>query len=129
MAGNLSDYAEKKLLDHLLGTASYTMPSTVYLALYISAPTDSTSGTEVTGGSYARQSVAFDAVTSGAGSTTNSANVDFTGMPACTVTAVAVCDQLTSGNILVYGTLTTSKTLDAGDILRISAGDLSISIA
>jgi hypothetical protein len=129
MAGNLSDYAEKKLLDHLLGTASYTMSTTIHLALYTSAPTDSSAGTEVTGGSYARQPATFDAVTSGAGSTTNDTNIDFAGMPACTVVAVAVCDAVTGGNILVYGTLTTAKTLDAGDILRISAGDLSITIA
>lgn len=129
MAGNLSDYAEAKLLDHLLGTAAYTMPTTVRLALYTVAPTDSTTGTEVTGGSYARQPAAFAATTSGAGSTTNSSNIDFTGMPACTVVAVAVMDAATSGNMLVYGTLTTNKTLDAGDILRVTAGDLSISIA
>jgi hypothetical protein len=129
MAGNLSDYAEKKLLDHLLGTASYTMPSAVYLALYTVAPTDSTEGTEVTGGDYERKVVTFNGVTSGSGSTTNNTTLDFTGMPACTVVAVAVLDALTSGNILVYGTLSTNKTLDSGDILRVASGDLSITIA
>jgi hypothetical protein len=129
MAGNLSDYAEKKLLDHLLGTTSYTMPSAVYLALYTAAPTDSSGGTEVTGGSYVRKVVTFDEVTSGSGSTTNDTTLDFTGMPSCTVVAVAVLDALTSGNILVYGTLSTNKTLDSGDILRVASGDLSITIA
>jgi hypothetical protein len=129
MAGNLSDYAEKKLLDHLLGTTSYTMPSAVYLALYTAAPTDSSGGTEVTGGSYVRKVVTFNGVTSGSGSTTNNTTLDFTGMPACTVVAVAVLDALTSGNILVYGTLSTNKTLDSGDILRVASGDLSITIA
>lgn len=126
MAGNLSDYLENKVLDHILGRTAYTMPATPYLALYTVAPTDSTAGTEVTGGSYARKSISFNAASAGA--STNSANVDFTGMPACTVVAVAVTDALTAGNILVYGTLTTNKTLDAGDILRVAAGDLSISI-
>lgn len=125
MAGNLTNYAENKLLDHLLGTAAYTMPTT-YVALYTVAPTDSSSGTEVAGGSYARQTGAFS-VSSG-GATSNSSNIDFTGMPACTVVAVAICDALTSGNILVYGTLAANKTLDAGDTLRISSGDLDISI-
>ena len=126
MAGNLSDYLEAKLLDHFLGTTSYTMPTDVYLALYTSAPTDSTSGTEVSGGSYVRKVATFNAASSG--STTNTSDIDFTGMPACTVVAIAVCDALSSGNILVYGGLTANKTLDAGDILRVSAGDLSISI-
>lgn len=126
MAGNLSNYLENKLLDHFLSTTSYTMPSDVYLALYTVAPTDSTSGTEVTGGSYARQAITFHAASSGA--TTNDSNVDFAGMPSCTVVALAVCDASSSGNILVYGGLTANKTLDAGDILRVSSGDLSISI-
>jgi len=126
MAGNLSDYLEVKLLDHFLGTTTYTKPAAVYLALYTAAPTDSTAGTEVSGGSYVRKVVTFNGAASG--STTNVANVDFTGMPACTVVAIAVTDAVSSGNILVYGPLTANKSLDAGDILRVSAGDLSISI-
>lgn len=125
MAGNLTNYAEDKILDHLLGTASYTMPTT-YISLYTVAPTDSSAGTEVTGGSYARQAAAFSAASGGA--TSNSANLDFTGMPSCTVVAVGVMDALTGGNLLVYGTLTANKTLDAGDILRIASGDLDITI-
>lgn len=126
MAGNLSNYLENKVLDHILGTTSYTMPATPFLALYTVAPTDSTSGTEVTGGSYSRKSVSFSAASSG--TATNSANVDFTGMPTATVVAVAVCDASTGGNILVYGSLTSSKTVTSGDTLRIASGDLSISL-
>lgn len=126
MAGNLSDYLEVKLLDHFLGTTTYTKPTTVYLALYTVAPTDATSGTEVSGGSYSRKVATFNAAASG--STVNNADVDFNGMPACTVVAIAVTDALTNGNILVYGPLTANKSLDAGDILRVSSGDLSISI-
>lgn len=125
MAGNLSNYLETRILDHILGTTAFTMP-TAYLALYTTAPTDSTSGVEVAGGSYARKAIAFNAASSGAA--TNSANVDFTNMPTSTVVAVAVVDALTSGNILVYGALTTSRSVVLGDTLRISAGDLSISI-
>lgn len=126
MAGNLSDYLENKLLDHFLGTTAYTMPSNVYVALYTVAPTDSTAGTEVTGGSYARQSSAFDAAASGA--TQNSADIDFVDMPACTVVAIGLHDASTSGNLLVHGTLNQNKTLDAGDTLRIAQGDLDIAI-
>ena len=126
MAGNLSDYLEDKLLDHFLGTTSYTMPSSIYVALYTVAPSDAGGGTEVTGGSYARQSASFDAASSGA--TQNSANIDFADMPACTVVAIGVHDASTGGNLLVHGTLTVNKTLDAGDTLRIATGDLDISI-
>jgi hypothetical protein len=126
MAGNLSDYLENKVLDHILGTTTYTKPSTVYLALYTTTPTDSTSGTEVAGGSYARKVITFGASSSGAA--TNNTNVDFTLMPTCTVTGIAVLDALTSGNILVYGALGSSKAVTSGDTLRIASGDLSISI-
>lgn len=126
MAGNLSNYLEDKLLDHFLGTATYTKPTTVYVALYTVAPSDAGGGTEATGGSYARQTATFTA--SSGGATSNSANIDFTGMPSCTVVAIGVHDALTSGNLLVWGTLTANKSLDAGDTLRIATGDLDISI-
>ena len=126
MAGNLTNYLENKLLDHFLGTTAYTMPSPVYVALFTVAPGDAGGGTEVTGGSYARQTAAFTAASSGA--TSNSANIDFTGMPAATTVAIALFDASTSGNMLVHGTLTTNKQTDAGDTLRIATGDLDISI-
>ena len=126
MAGNLTNYLENKLIDHFLGTASYTMPTDVYVALFTVAPSDAGGGTEVTGGSYARQVATFTAASSGA--TSNDTNVDFTGMPAVTTVAIGILDNITSGNMLLYGTLTTNKTTDAGDTLRIATGDLDISI-
>jgi len=126
MAGNLTNYLENKLLDHFLGTTAYTMPSPVYVALFTVAPGDAGGGTEVTGGSYARKTATFTAASGGA--TSNSANIDFTGMPAATTVAIALFDNLTGGNMLVHGTLTTNKQTDAGDTLRIATGDLDISI-
>ena len=126
MAGNLSDYLENKLLDHFLGTTTYTKPTTVYIGLYTVVPTDAGGGTQVTGGSYARQTAAFSAAASG--TTSNTANIDFAGMPAATTVAIGVFDALTAGNLLLWGTLTANKTTDAGDTLRIATGDLDISI-
>ena len=130
MAGNLSNYLENKLLYHFLGTAAYTMPTTVYVGLYTVAPSDTgtgtTGGTQVTGGSYARQTAVFSGAASG--TTSNTANIDFAGMPAATTVAIGVFDALTSGNLLLWGTLTANKTTDAGDTLRIATGDLDISI-
>lgn len=126
MAGNLSNYLENKLLDHFLGTTSYTMPTTVYIGLYTVVPTDAGGGTQVTGGSYARQTAVFSAAASG--TTSNTANIDFAGMPAATTVAIGVFDAITSGNLLLWGTLTANKTTDAGDTLRIATGDLDISI-
>ena len=54
-----SDYLEGAVLDATLRNTSYSSPSTVYLALFTSDPTDAGSGTECSGTNYARQSVAF----------------------------------------------------------------------
>ena len=126
MAGNLTNYLENKLIDHFLGTTTYTKPTTVYVGLFTVTPGEAGGGTEVTGGSYARQAATFGAASSGA--TTNSANIDFTGMPAATTVAIGIFDASTSGNMLLYGALTTNKTTDAGDTLRIATGSLSVSI-
>ena len=126
MAGNLSNYLENKLIDHFLGTTSFTAPAAVYVGLYTVAPDDTGGGTQVTGGSYARQTATFTASASGA--TSNSANIDFAGMPAATVVAIGIFDASTAGNLLLWGTLTVNKTTDAGDTLRIATGDLDISI-
>ena len=126
MAGNLSNYLENKLIDHFLGTTAYTMPTTIYVGLYTVVPTDAGGGTQVTGGSYARQLATFSA--SSGGATSNTSDIDFTGMPAATTVAIGIFDAITSGNLLLWGTLTTNKTTDAGDTLRIATGDLDISI-
>ena len=126
MPGNLTNYLESKLIDHFLGTTTYTKPSAVYVGLFTVTPGEAGGGTEVTGGSYARQAATFGAASSGA--TTNDSNIDFAGMPAATTVAIGIFDASTSGNMLLYGALTTNKTTDAGDTLRIATGSLSVSI-
>jgi hypothetical protein len=126
MAGNLTNYLENKLIDHFLGTTTYTKPAAVYVGLFTVTPGEAAGGTEVTGGSYARQTATFTAAASGA--TSNDTNIDFTGMPAATTVAIGIFDASTSGNMLLYGSLTVNKTTDAGDTLRIATGDLDISI-
>jgi hypothetical protein len=125
----MSDYLENKVLDHVLGTTSYTMPATVYVGLSTGSFADDNSGTELTGNGYARQSIAFDAAASG--TTDNTSNVDF---PAATgswgtVSHYGLFDALSGGNLLIHGAFTTSKTVAIGDILRIAAGELDITAA
>lgn len=126
MAGNLTNYLENKILDHVLNINPYTAPSTLYLALYTVAPTDSTSGTEVVGGSYVRQVVTFGAANAGVCS--NNSNIDYPGMPSCTVVAVGILDAFSAGNLMMYGPLVSSKVVDQGDTFRIATGDLDVSI-
>lgn len=125
----ISDFLENELLDHSLGTGAYTSPSgSVYCALFERDPGDAPTATdEVTGGSYARQIATFNAAASG--SATNDSDIDFTGMPATTVTHVALFDTDTSVNNMLYaGALDTDKTTNDSDTFRISAGQLTVSL-
>jgi hypothetical protein len=123
-----SDYLENKVLDHVFGGVNYTAPSTLYLALYTVAPTDTGGGTEVSGTAYARQTVAFT-VTNDTASNTSAVEFPTAGASWGTIVAVGIFDALTSGNLLAYGNLTASKTIASGDVFRVPAGDLDITLA
>lgn len=120
----MSDYLEAALLNAVFRNTSYTSPTNVYLALYTAAPSDSGGGTECTGGSYARQAITFGAPSSGV--ITNSSGMSFTAMPAATVVAFGIFDAVSSGNLLMWNTLTTSVTVISGITLQVAAGDLTV---
>ena len=125
----MSNYLETELIDHILRNASWSSPTTVYLALYTSDPTDADSGSEVSGGSYARQSVAFDAPSNGV--TQNTSDVTFPQATADwgTITHVGLRDALTWGNLLFHGALSPNTQISNGGQLQIDAGDLEVSLA
>lgn len=126
-----SDYLEAKLLDHALGTTPYTAPANVYVGLFTSDPTDAGSGTEVSGGSYAREQASFAAATTPGGSASTNADITFTTATANwgTITHVGIYDASTAGNLLFHGAVTTSKTIESGDTFQISSGNLTITLA
>jgi hypothetical protein len=124
-----TDYLEDALLKHVFTNTAYTSPTTVYAALFTVAPSDTGGGTEVSGGAYARQSMAFSV--SGTGTlATNSAAVEYPTATADygTVVAVGIFDAASSGNLLAYANLTTSKTVSSGDVFRFNAGDVDITL-
>lgn len=140
-----SDYLENQLIDHLFRGATFAKPTTIYFALYTAAPSDSGGGTEVSGGSYARVAITpsntnFNATqggTSGAssgasGNTTNAVAITFPAPTASwgTVTHYGVFDASSGGNLLIWGALNTSKTINNGDAApSFSAGNLSVTVA
>lgn len=119
-----SDYLENKILNHTLKNTAYTSPTTVYAALMTATPTDTGGGTEVTGGSYARQAVTFGTPT--LGSVSNSLAITFSALPAATITHIAVYDALTAGNLLYYGPLSSSIIATAGADVVFGVGDFTI---
>ena len=124
-----SNYLEDALINATLRNTAYTSPTTVYVSLYTTDPTDADSGTEVSGGSYARTSVTFDAPSNGV--TQNSADVTFPTATASwgTVSHIGVHDASTSGNLLFHTALDTAKTIDSGDIFKIETGNLTVTLA
>jgi len=124
---SLSNTFETTTRQWLFTTTSVTRPTAWYLALYTVAPSDTGGGTECSGTSYARQS--FTMTVSG-NTATNGANIEFpvAGSSWGTLVAVGVFDSLSGGNLIAYGNLTTSKAIDTGDVFRIPAGDLDITL-
>lgn len=127
MADNLPDTIENQLLDALVGTASYSVTTPIKLALMTASGSDSAAGTEVTGGSYTRQTISFGSAASG--QIANSATINFTSMPAATVVGIEIYDSAGTPKRLAYGTLTASKTTASGDTLQFAASAITLSLA
>jgi hypothetical protein len=129
----LSDYLEAALLNHTFRNSAYSSPTTVYIGLFTSSPSDDGSGTEVSGGSYARQSVAFAAPTdaTGAKQIANSADITFPTATASwgTVGYIGYFDAVSSGNLLAHGALDSSRAVETNDQVKFEAGDLKIQLA
>jgi hypothetical protein len=120
-----SSYLDTAFLNVALRNTAYTAPTTVYTALFNGIPGGG--GTEASGGSYARQATAFVAPSSN--STSNSALLTFTNMPALTVNYVAIYDALTAGNLLYYAAATAAKTTNVGDTVTIAIGGITVAEA
>jgi hypothetical protein len=131
MAGGKGDTLRNAILDHVLGGPDYTRLGTVYIALYTSSPTSSGGGTEVStsGTAYARQSVtntsgSWTATSAGVKSNTNLIDFGTATSNWGTIVAGTIMSASSSGYILYFGPLTTSKTINTSDGFRIPIGGL-----
>jgi len=125
----MSNYLENALINATLRATTFTSPTTVYVGLYTSDPTDANTGTEVSGGSYARKAMTFGAPSNGA--STNSSAVEFDQATGSwgTVTHFGILDALTSGNLLYHGALTSSKVIESGDVFKFASAAVSLKLA
>ena len=125
----ISNYLENALINGTLRATNFTAPTTVYLALYTTDPTDADTGTEASGGSYARQAITFGAPSNGASTTTADITFPQATVALGTITHIGIRDALTTGNLLYHTPLDTSKAIDIGDIFKIAAGSLTVTLA
>ncbi len=128
---SFTDYTENKVLDHVVGKTSWTMPA-IWVARCTAAPSDTGGGTEVTGGAYARKATAAaDWAASAAGATSNATVLTFVTPSASwgTVTHFALMDALTVGNMIAWAPLTTSQAIGSGNTVSFAVGDLDVTLS
>lgn len=137
MAGSMTDVFEKKILDHIFRSAALGLDATnVWVGLFTGAPSDSAAGTEVTGGSYARAatnrttgSTVWNAATGNTPSLTDNAGIiTFPTATANwgTVTHFGIFDAATSGTLMYWADLPTSKVVNNGDTASFAAGAIDV---
>ena len=124
---SFSNYLETELLDHVFAGNAYAAPAAVYVGLFTSNPDETGTGTEVSGGSYARKVGTF--TVSGNTATTNAA-IEFATATASwgTITHIGIYDAASAGNLLAYAALSASKAIASGDVFRIPSGDIDITL-
>ena len=127
-----TSYLQKKLADLITGNDVYVSP-TLYLALFTADPGESGSQTsEITGGSYARITLAgkMTAADATTGISTNSVVLNFPVATADwgTVAFVAIMDALSVGNMLTSGAASTPKTITSGQMFQLPAGQVRLRI-
>ena len=135
MAGK-SQYLENAVLNWMKGTTFLTAPTTVYVALFTTAPSDDagTSAVEVSGGSYARASIttstgwsSISGAPSAPAQISNGSTITFatpTGNWG-TVVAIGIYDASSAGNLLYWGTIT-SQAINTGVVASFAGGALII---
>jgi len=129
---SFTDYTENLALTYLFTTGSVTRPTAWFVGLFTAAPSDTGGGTEVTGNGYARVSAGTISGSGTATTFTNAAAIEFaaaSGGNWGTIGWAAIFDASTSGNMLAWAPLTTAKAINDGDIFRIPASSLSITLA
>ncbi len=129
-----SNYLETKIYDHVLRNTAYTPAATLYVALFTSTATlaELEAGTltnEVSGGSYARQTITFGASSNGAGSNSGTITFPTASFGWGTLRFFAVMDASSAGNLLVAGQLTSDVTINTSNTAQFAAGSLAVTVA
>jgi hypothetical protein len=125
----ISNYLENALINGTLRATTFTAPTTIYVGLFTSDPTDAGTGTEVSGGSYARKSVTFAAPSNGSSSSNADVTFDTATGTWGTITHIGLLDALTTGNLLYHTPLDASKLIETNDIFKINSGALTVTLS
>ena len=132
---NMTNTLETSVSNAVLRGGTYT-GGRLYMALFTAAPGETGGGTEATFTGYARVSFRSDVqvnsdqftVPDGAGTAQNSNDLIYAANSGTsqTVTHFGIMDALSGGNMLFWGPLAASKTIDPTDIPSFPAGTVKI---
>lgn len=131
---SFSDYMENKVLDHVLGKTSYTLVTPIYLALCTAVPDDTKTGSTITEASYtgyARKSVAAaDLNAAASGSSSNANAITFAACTSGTSTIIgwALCDASSAGNVICWGTCTSTVISTTQTPATVAIGGLVVTL-
>jgi hypothetical protein len=129
---SFTDHTESLVLTWLFTNSTATRPTAWYVGLFTAAPSDTGGGTEVSGSAYAR--TATGTMTISGTTPTNATNAAAIEFPAASggnwgeVGWAAIFDASSGGNMLAWAALSTARTINDGDVLRIPAGDLDVTL-
>ena len=121
-----SIYFDNVVLGVGLLQQSFVPPTTIYVALFTVTPGPAGGGTEVAGGGYGRQTVTFGPASNGQVVSTAAVNFPIATAPWGTITAFALFDASSGGNMLYFGNLSTSRSVLASDQVTFPAGQLIV---
>lgn len=129
MSANVIQVEANNILAASVGKTAYTNPTgNVNLALMSANGSNTSAGTEISGGSYARLSTSGSWATASAGAIATNAALTFTNMPAVTVTGIELWDSAGTPVRKWWGDLTVHKTTGAGDTLTFPSGSITASL-
>ena len=128
---DMSSYLKVKLLNLTLNGTSYAGMDSPYVSLHTADPTDAGTGTEVSGTGYARVQANFNTATGSDASETTAGDTTWAAAGASwgTVGWIGLWDASTSGNMIYHTALDAAKTIDTGDVFKITAGNLTVTLA
>jgi len=126
-----SNYLEEAILNYFFRNQVVAQPTAVYVALYINDPTDSDTGTEISGGGYSRKQVTFGAPAQVGGKAVISNNgkieFDIATTDWGNVAYWCVRTAATAGNQLCHGAFSRVENVLSGNRFTIEVGNLQVS--
>jgi len=127
---SMSTYLGDALIKHILRKTTFTPPTSVYIALYTTNPTENNTGTEVTSGSYERVQLTGGFTVDNSGSAVNSASIVFNNATANwgNISYVGITNAATAGSLLFYGAMSASRAVYSGDKFTIPEKYLKVGL-